>query len=359
MPPWMLEESATVTVFYTRISIYGIDSPAIRLAGSLRLADVKARTRCIQSRAILSDERTTSIPKTMSATLDGIIGHSTVMQDLATLVLRVARHDCSVLVHGESGTGKELIARSIQENSRRAKGPFVPLNCGAMPDALAEAILFGHEKGSFTGASSEKRGLFEAANGGTIFLDEIGEMPLTAQVKLLRALQEKEIVRVGATRHIKVDVRVIAATNRDLRSMIAEGRFRQDLYYRISTFEIQVAPLRERRADIPLLANHFLAKLSSLACHPVPMTIEEDALSALASHDWHGNVRELENVMNRLIVVASASTITRPDVENVLDIRPASASVIAPTHSTRNAEVRRVLRPNTSELCEDETITAT
>jgi transcriptional regulator with PAS, ATPase and Fis domain len=148
----------------------------------------------------------------MQAALNGIIGHSTAMQELTTLVLKVAPHDCSVLVHGESGTGKELIARSIQENSRRAKGPFVPLNCGAMPDALAEAILFGHEKGSFTGASSDKRGLFEAANGGTIFLDEIGEMPLQAQVKLLRALQEKEIVRVGATRHIKVDVRVIAAT---------------------------------------------------------------------------------------------------------------------------------------------------
>jgi transcriptional regulator with PAS, ATPase and Fis domain len=227
------------------------------------------------------------------------------MQELTTLVLKVAPHDCSVLIRGESGTGKELIARSIQGNSKRAKGPFVPLNCGAMPDTLIEAILFGHEKGSFTGASSDKRGLFETANGSTIFLDEIGEMPLSAQVKLLRALQEKEIVRVGAARQIKVDVRVVAATNRDLKSMIAEGRFRQDLYYRISTFEIQVASLRERRSDIPSLANHFLDKLSSLGGHPLPMTIEEDALHALRSYDWHGNVRELENVMNRLIVVAS------------------------------------------------------
>jgi transcriptional regulator with PAS, ATPase and Fis domain len=293
----------------------------------------------------------------MTVALNGIIGHSTVMQDLATLVLKVAPHDCSVLVHGESGTGKELIARSIQENSRRAKGPFVPLNCGAMPDALAEAILFGHEKGSFTGASSEKRGLFEVANGGTIFLDEIGEMPLPAQVKLLRALQEKEIVRVGATRHVKVDVRVIAATNRDLKSMIAEGRFRQDLYYRISTFEIQVAPLRERRADIPSLANHFLDKLSRLGCPRLPMTIEEDALRSLASYDWHGNVRELENIINRLIVVASTSTITRADVENVLGIHPGPASVIAQTHSNAHAEAKLTLPPNTSQLCEDETIT--
>ena len=294
----------------------------------------------------------------MATGLDGIIGHSTAMQELATLVLKVAPHDCTVLIRGESGTGKELIARSIQENSKRVKGPFVPLNCGAMPDALTESILFGHEKGSFTGASSDKRGLFEAANGGTIFLDEIGEMPLPAQVKLLRALQEREIVRVGSTRHIKVDVRVIAATNRDLKSMIAEGRFRQDLYYRISTFEIQIAPLRDRRTDIPSLANHFLDKLSSLAYQPLPMTIEEDALNALVSYDWHGNVRELENVMNRLVVVASTSTITQADVENVLGVHLPTASVIAQTHSNPHDEASRVLRPNTAELCDDETITA-
>src|SRR6266436_6325946 len=270
----------------------------------------------------------------MPTGLDGIIGHSDAMRALTALVLKVAPHDCTVLIRGESGTGKELIARSIQKNSKRANGPFVPLNCGAMPDALTESILFGHEKGSFTGASSDKRGLFEAANGGTIFLDEIGEMPLPAQVKLLRALQEKEIVRVGATRNIKVDVRVIAATNRDLKSMIAEGQFRQDLYYRISTFEIQVAPLRERRADIPSLANHFLDKLSSVACHPLRMTIEEDALSSLASYDWHGNVRELENVMNRLIVVASTSTIRRADVEHVLGIHRGPAIVNAQTHAS-------------------------
>jgi two-component system, NtrC family, response regulator AtoC len=294
----------------------------------------------------------------MTAALDGIIGHSDAMRALTTLVLQIAPHNCAVLIRGESGTGKELIARSIQKNSRRANGPFVTLNCGAIPETLTEALLFGHEKGSFTGASSDKRGLFEAASGGTIFLDEIGEMPLPAQVKLLRALQEKEIVRVGATRHTKVDVRVVAATNRDLKSMIAEGRFREDLYYRIATFEIQVAPLRERRADIPSLAHHFLDKLSSLGCHPLPMTIEEDALNALARYDWHGNVRELENVMNRLIVVASTSTITRADVEKVLGTPPSPACVIVQTHSNPHAEARLVLRPSTSELCEDETIKA-
>jgi transcriptional regulator with GAF, ATPase, and Fis domain len=292
----------------------------------------------------------------MSVALDGIIGHSTVMQELANLVIKVAPHECSVLVHGESGTGKELVARSIQQNSRRAKGPFISLNCGAMPDALTEAILFGHEKGAFTGAYSDKRGLFEAANGGTIFLDEIGEMPLHVQVKLLRVLQEKEIARVGSTRNIKIDVRVLAATNRDLRSMVNEGRFRQDLYYRVSAFEIQVPPLRERRADIPSLASHFLAKLSSLACQTERITIEEDALNVLANHDWHGNVRELENVINRLVVIAAASTITSADVESVLGNTTRPTEIIQ-YQPKRTGEVSRPLRPNRAELCDDETIT--
>ena len=226
------------------------------------------------------------------AALEGIIGHSSVMQELATLVLKVAPHDCTVLIHGESGTGKELIARSIQSNSKRASGPFVTLNCGAIPDTLTEAILFGHEKASFTGASTDKRGLFESANGGTIFLDEIGEMPLSMQVKLLRALQEREIVRLGATKPIKVDVRVIAATNRDLKGMIANGQFREDLFYRIATFEIALPPLRQRREDIPILVRHFLAKLSSQAHPEQPMTIEADALSSLASYDWVGDPQQ-------------------------------------------------------------------
>ena len=292
----------------------------------------------------------------MPEALNGIIGYSRVMQELTSLVRKVAPHDCGVLIRGESGTGKELIARSIQQNSRRAKGPFISLNCGAMPEALTEAILFGHEKGAFTGASSDKRGLFEAANGGTIFLDEIGEMPLHAQVKLLRVLQEKEIARVGSTRNIKIDVRVLAATNRDLRSMVNEGCFRQDLYYRISALEIHIPALRERRADIPSLASYFLDKLSGLACHPVPITIEEDALNVLANHDWQGNVRERENVMNRLVVIAATSTITRSDVENVLG-STIRTSEITPPQPKRIAEGTRPLRPNTAELCEDETIT--
>lgn len=295
----------------------------------------------------------------MAAALDGIIGHSTAMQTLINLVLKVAPHDCTVPIRSESGTGKELIARSVQANSKRAKGPFVTLNCGAMPDALTEAILFGHEKGSFTGASSDKRGLFETAHCGTIFLDEIGEMPLSTQVKLLRALQEKEIVRVGATKQIKVDVRVIAATNRDLRSMISAGQFRQDLYYRIATFEIQVAPLRERRGDIPSLVLHFLNKLSRQTGLERVATIQDDALSLLSGYDWPGNVRELENVINRLIVIASESAITRADVESVIG-GAGSTQLDLGTHGEAKpvTETRLVLAPSTAELSEDETIKA-
>jgi two-component system, NtrC family, response regulator AtoC len=292
----------------------------------------------------------------MTAALDGIIGHSTVMQALTNLVLKVAPHDCTVLIRGESGTGKELVARSVQKNSKRANGPFVTLNCGAIPDTLTEAVLFGHEKGAFTGASSDKRGLFEAAHGGTIFLDEIGELPLSTQVKLLRALQEREIVRLGATRPIKVDVRVIAATNRDLRSMISDGQFRPDLFYRIATFEIQVPPLRERREDIPSLVPHFLDKLSSQARLERTVTIEQDALNSLSSHDWLGNVRELENVINRLIVVASASFITNADVESVLGIHSRTASVTAQHDSSEPSEAKLVLPPRAAEFWEDETM---
>ena len=290
------------------------------------------------------------------AALDGIIGHSVVMRELSALVLKVAPYDCTVLIRGESGTGKELIARSIQSNSKRASGPFVTVNCGAIPDTLTEAILFGHEKASFTGASTDKRGLFESANGGTIFLDEIGEMPLSMQVKLLRALQEREIVRLGSTKPIRVDVRVIAATNRDLKGMIANGQFREDLFYRIATFEIALPPLRQRREDIPPLVHHFLVKLSSQTCPEQPMTIEDDALSSLARYDWVGNIRELENVISRLVVIANASVITKTDVESVLDAGSDVPSVTPQRTSNKLAAAKLVLPPGAPEFWEDETM---
>jgi transcriptional regulator with PAS, ATPase and Fis domain len=249
---------------------------------------------------------------------DGIVGKSVPMRAMTSSILKVAPHDFTVLIRGESGTGKELVARSIQCNSKRLKGPFLPINCGAIPDGLMEAHLFGHQKGSFTGASSDKPGIFEAANGGTIFLDEIGEMPLPMQVKLLRALQEKEVVRVGATKSTTVDVRLIAATNRDLKGMISAGQFRQDLYYRISTLQIEVPALRQRREDIPLLAEHFLHKFRTEADSKQSVRIDQSAIELLTSYDWPGNVRELENVISRLIVHEHGSTITPNDIKTAI-----------------------------------------
>jgi transcriptional regulator with PAS, ATPase and Fis domain len=288
--------------------------------------------------------------------LDGVIGHSAPIRALTNTVLKFARHDFAVLIRGESGTGKELIARSIQRNSKRAKGPFVTVNSGALPDSLTEALLFGYEKGSFTGASLDKRGLFEAANGGTLFLDEIGEMPLSTQVKLLRALQEREIVRLGAARPIAIDVRVVAATNRDLKRMMAEGQFREDLYYRISALEIQVPPLRDRREDIPALVHHILEKVSKMSEFERPVTIAEDAVNLLASCDWPGNVRELENTINRLIVIAKEPTITRADVQQVLGTNGlGTVDPVCASDSTATTETRLLLPSTTSELCEHET----
>ena len=249
---------------------------------------------------------------------DGIVGQSKPTRAMTDMIIRVAPHDFTVLIRGESGTGKELVARSILSNSKRFKGPFLPVNCGAIPDGLLKAHLFGHQKGSFTGASSDRPGIFEAANGGTIFLDEVGEMPLTMQVKLLRALQEKEVVRVGATKSTKVDVRLIAATNRDLKEMISAGQFRQDFYYRISTLQIEVPALRERREDIPLLAEHFMHKFRAQADSEEPVRIDQSAIELLTRYDWPGNVRELENVISRLIVHDHGSTITANDIKTAI-----------------------------------------
>ena len=292
----------------------------------------------------------------MSTTLSRMVGQSAAMQALAALILKVAPHDCTVLIHGESGTGKELVARSIQENSKRSTGPFLTVNCGAMPDTLAEALLFGHEKGSFTGASADKRGLLEATHGGTIFLDEIGEMPLSTQVKLLRALQEKEVIRVGSTRPIKVDVRVIAATNRDLKKMVSDREFRRDLYYRIATFEIDLPPLRERREDIPALARHFLDKLRADGRIHRPITIDDGALDLLASYDWPGNVRELENAVSRLTVIADGEYVTTADVESVLPLSPGAVTVNQEPNQNECAQAKLMLPPSASEVCDNETV---
>jgi two-component system response regulator PilR (NtrC family) len=234
--------------------------------------------------------------------LDNIIGSSPAMEKLKLTVRTVASTASTVLIHGESGTGKELVARAVHICSPRATEPFVSVNCGAFPETLLESELFGYLKGAFTGATQNKRGLFEVAGGGTIFLDEISEMTLAMQVKLLRVLQERSVRPVGGTSEISIDVRVIAATNRDLDKAVAENLFREDLYYRLSVIPIRVPDLRERREDIPLLANHFLKKYAAAANRSI-LRLHKDSLDALCDYEWPGNVRQLENTIERAVAL--------------------------------------------------------
>jgi two-component system response regulator PilR (NtrC family) len=234
--------------------------------------------------------------------LDNIVGVSPAMAKLKNTVRTVATTASTVLIHGESGTGKELVARAVHACSLRAAEPFVSINCGAFPETLLESELFGYVKGAFTGANTNKSGLFEVANGGTIFLDEISEMTLAMQVKLLRVLQERCLRPVGGTNEVPIDVRVIAATNKSLDDLVAENLFREDLYYRLSVIPVEVPPLRERREDIPLLANHFLKKYAPAAGKSI-LRIAQSSLDLLVSYDWPGNVRQLENTIERAVAL--------------------------------------------------------
>lgn len=256
-----------------------------------------------------------------------IIGASRPMQELFKLVSRAARSTTTVLVTGESGTGKELVARSIHDLSER-NGAFVPINCAAIPADLIESELFGHTGQAFTGARQARAGLFEAADGGTLFLDEIGEMPSHVQPKLLRALQEGTIRRIGADHEREVHVRVIAATNRDLEKEIIEGRFREDLYWRLNVIHLHIPPLRERPFDIPLLVEHFLNK-NAEGSATVPMTLTSEALAVLTAYSWPGNARELENAIERAIALAEGSTITPEDFPDRVRSNGGTASLIA------------------------------
>jgi len=236
-----------------------------------------------------------------------IVGQSEAMHELQKLISRVAPSKASVLLLGESGTGKTLVARVIHNLSERANTPFVKINCAALPENLLESELFGHEKGAFTGAGALKRGRVEEAHGGTIFLDEVGELPLTLQAKLLRFLQDKEFERLGGTVTRQVDVRIIAATNADLAGLVERGRFREDLYYRLNVFPIKIPPLRERRQDIPLLLEHFVDKFSREYVRR--LTLEAEAQAALVAYDWPGNVREMENLIERLAIMCEGGSI--------------------------------------------------
>ncbi len=250
-----------------------------------------------------------------------IVARSAKMQEVLAIVERVAPTNSTVLLGGESGVGKDLIARAIHEKSRRASGPFVKINSTAIPENLLESELFGYEKGAFTGATASKPGKFELADKGTLFLDEIGDVPPATQVKLLRVLQEREFERLGGTRTVKVDVRLIAATNRDLRAALEEGTFREDLYYRLNVVPIDIPPLREHKEDIPDLANLFLKKFCGDAGKEV-ITISPEATNLLMSHHWPGNVRELQNVIERACALASTSKLESSDIH--IDSAPRS-----------------------------------
>ncbi|HLQ78129.1 MAG TPA: sigma-54 dependent transcriptional regulator [Terriglobia bacterium] len=255
--------------------------------------------------------------------MGNLVGRSQKMQELFKMIEVVSGTNSTVLITGESGTGKELVAKAIHVNSPRGDGAFVSVNCGAFTETLLESELFGYVKGAFTGAASNKKGLFEVADKGTIFLDEIGDTSTAMQVKLLRVLQERMIRRVGATDEISVDVRVIAATNRDLTAMVAENQFREDLYYRIRVIPIHIPPLRHRRDDIPILANHFLSKLNGVVGKNI-QRITDEALKKLEAYDWPGNVREMENAMERAYILETSNELSAQHLPDTVseNLRP-------------------------------------
>jgi DNA-binding NtrC family response regulator len=252
-----------------------------------------------------------------------VVARSPKMQEVLATVERVASTNATVLLGGESGVGKDLIARAIHERSRRASGPFVKINSTAIPENLLESELFGYEKGAFTGASTSKPGKFEMAEKGTLFLDEIGDVPPATQVKLLRVLQEREFERLGSTRTVKVDVRLIAATNRDLREALEQGTFREDLYYRLNVVPIDIAPLRERKEDIPDLVNLFISRFAGDSGKPVN-AITAEAMQTLVNYHWPGNVRELQNIIERACALAKGTMLEAADIH--LDVRPPKAA---------------------------------
>lgn len=275
-----------------------------------------------------------------------LIGESPKIQQLRETIRKLARSQAPVYIAGESGTGKELVARLIHDQGPRSANEFVPVNCGAIPQDLIESELFGHVKGSFTGASADKAGLFKTADGGTLFLDEIAELPLQMQVKLLRAIQEKRIRPVGAQQEIAVDCRILSATHKNLAKMVEDGTFRQDLFYRINVIELKVPPLRERTDDVELLVRHFLGVLSERLGMPVP-GLQDDALEALKRHPFPGNVRELENVLERAITLCENETIAAADLilpnADPLGVEAPSAVTAPPTAPDDASELQSYL----------------
>jgi hydrogenase-4 transcriptional activator len=277
---------------------------------AIALANALAHEEVLRYQAILLDDKRFLNRELRGDAADGIIGGNTGLRNVMEMVRQVAPLNSTVLILGETGTGKELIANAIHFSSPRRNGPFITVNCGALPENLIDSELFGHERGAFTGAVAESRGRFERADGGTIFLDEIGELPPNAQVRLLRVLQNREVERVGGKRPIPVDIRVIAATHRNLQSMVVEGNFREDLWYRLSGFPIMVPPVRQRKEDVPALTRHFVTVRSRDLGIGAPPSIAPGALQRLMEYDWPGNVRELENLVERELILHRGGPMT-------------------------------------------------
>lgn len=275
---------------------FKIDEVRLNIQNALRTKNLEVENRVLKKEL------------TKEYSFQNLVGNSEEMHRIYDLVKRVSQTPTNVLITGESGTGKEVVAKAIHYNGPLKDKPFVTINCGAIPEQLMESEMFGHKKGSFTGAVADKAGLFEVADGGTLFLDEVGELPVTIQVKLLRAIQERVIRRVGATEDIKIDVRICAATNRDLEQMVKDGTFRQDLFYRLNVINIRTPSLRDRRDDVPLLANHFLKKYNDRLGKTIG-AISAEAMEALRKYDYPGNVRELENIIERTVALESGATI--------------------------------------------------
>ncbi len=306
--------------------------------------------RAFERRQLLQENISLKSEVSAKYRFENIIGSSPQMQAVYRLIARCAPTNSTVILRGESGTGKELIARAIHYNSLRKDRPFVTVDCTALSESLLESELFGHVKGSFTGAISNKKGLFETADGGTLFLDEIGNISLSTQAKLLRFIEEREFKAVGDTRVQTVNIRMITATNKDLEAMVADGNFRDDLYYRINIFPIEIPPLRERRDDIPPLAFHFLKKFRSEAEHEV-REFSAGAMNLLMNLDWPGNVRELENVVHRGVILASGEVIRQGHLVNIVDMLPRVALDV-PRTSEDLKRIKKIARQKSVENVE-------
>ncbi|WNG25077.1 sigma-54-dependent Fis family transcriptional regulator [Cystobacter fuscus] len=326
-----------------------------------RHALVKAVQKALEKHDLAAENR---VLKAKLAEMSGpggraMVGQSPAFRAMMDTLRQAAPSTATVLLLGESGTGKELAARALHEQSQRAKGPFVAINCGALPESILEAELFGVERGAFTGAVSRREGRFERAHGGTLFLDEVGEMPLSAQVKLLRVLQEGELERLGGTQTVRVDVRIVAATNKDLVREVAEGRFREDLYYRLHVVEVRVPALASRREDIPLLADAFLRRFASKN-GKVLKGFSPDALSALENYAWPGNVRELEHAVERAVVLARGDILEVGDLPETVRKGPVGSAgqLVIPIGTPMEEIERRVIHETLRHTKGDKTLAA-